>query len=337
MTDLSTTYLGLKLKNPLVPSASPLSRNVDEARRLEDGGAAALVMYSLFEEELRTEEAMLDRFLIDQSLGHAEAMGFMPAPLAYRSSLDHYLEQVHALKSALGIPVIASLNGVSLSGWVELGAELQQAGADALELNVYYVAGNAGESGADVEARYLDLLKALRAKVSLPIAMKLAPHFSSLPHFVRKLEAAGAQGVALFNRFYQPDIDLETLAVVDRLKLSTSADSLLAMRWLAILHGRTGLSLAATGGVHTAEDALKMLLAGADVAHMASALLLHGPGRLAEVLQGLQAWMEEREYASVSQLKGSLSQQHQPDPSVFARESYIRVLDSFTPPDSIRR
>lgn len=337
MIDLSTDYLGLKLKNPLVPSASPLSRNLDDARRLEDAGAAALVMYSLFEEELCTEEAMLDRFLLEQSFGNAEAMGFMPASVSYCSGLDHYLERIRALKDTLDIPVIASLNGVSLGGWVELGAELEAAGADALELNVYYVAGNAGESGAQVEARYLELLKALRAKVGLPIVMKLAPHFSSLPHFVRRLEEAGAQGVALFNRFYQPDIDLASLAVVERLSLSTSADSLLAMRWLAILHGRTRLTLAATGGVHTAEDALKMLLAGADVVHLASALLQHGPGRLAGLLQDLQAWMEAREYASLSQLKGSLSQQHQPDPSVFARESYIRVLDSFTAPASVRR
>jgi dihydroorotate dehydrogenase (fumarate) len=337
MTDLSTNYLGLELKNPLVPSASPLSRHLDDARRLEDAGAAALVMYSLFEEELRSEEAMLERFLLDQSIGNAEATGFMPAPHTYRSSLDHYLEQIHALKSALGIPVIASLNGVSLSGWVHLGAELQQAGADALELNVYYVAGNIEQSGMEVEQRYVDLLKALRAKVSLPIVMKLAPQFSSLPNFVRRLEKAGASGVSLFNRFFQPDINLETLTIVDQLKLSTSADSLLVMRWLAILFGRTRLTLAATGGVHTSDDALKMLLAGADVVHMASALLQHGPARLKEVLKGMQTWMEAREYESVRQLKGSLSQQHQKDPSVFARESYIRVLDSFTPPGSVWR
>lgn len=337
MIDLSTDYLGLKLKNPMVPSASPLSKKLDDARRLEDAGAAALVMYSLFEEELRTEEAMLDRFILEQSTGHAEAADFMPAPLAYRSGLDHYLEQIHALKSALEIPVIASLNGVSLSGWVELGAELQQAGADALELNVYYVAGDADQSGAEVESRYVDLLEALRAKVSLPIVMKLAPAFSSLPHFVRRLEGAGAQGVSLFNRFYQPDIDLERLAIVDQLRLSTPADSLLAMRWLAILYGRTRLTLAATGGVHTADEALKMLLVGADVVHMASALLAHGPARLTQVLQGIAAWMETHEYESVRQLKGSLSQQHQKDPSVFARESYIRVLDSFSPPESVWR
>lgn len=337
MIDLSTEYLGLKLKNPLVPSASPLSRHLDDARRLEDAGAAALVMYSLFEEELRSEEAMLDRFLLDQSIGNAEAMGFMPIPEGYRSSLDHYLDQIHALKSALDIPVIASLNGVSLSGWVELGAELQQAGADALELNVYYVAGNVEQSGMQVEQRYVDLLKALRAKVSLPIVMKLAPQFSSLPSFVRRLEQAGARGVSLFNRFFQPDINLENLTIVDQLKLSTSADSLLAMRWLAILFGRTRLTLAATGGVHTPDDALKMLLAGADVVHMASALLQHGPARLTEVLKGMQTWMEVREYESVAQLKGSLSQQHQKDPSVFARESYVRVLDSFSPPESVWR
>lgn len=329
MIDLSTNYLGLKLKNPLVPSSSPLSRSLDESRKLEDAGAAALVMYSLFEEELKSEETMLDRFLIDQSFGYAEAMGFMPVPGAYRNNLDHYLEQIYALKSSLEIPVIASLNGVSLSGWVNLGVELEQAGADALELNVYYVSGNVEQSGAEVEQRYLELLKSLRAKVGIPIVMKLAPYFSSLPHFVSQVEEAGAQGVSLFNRFYQPDIVLGALSVVDRLRLSTSADSLLAMRWIAILHGRTRLTLAATGGIHTLEDALKMLLAGADVLHMASALLEHGPDRLTEVLHGIRVWMEANEYESVSQMKGSLSQKHQKDPSAFARESYIRVLDSF--------
>jgi dihydroorotate dehydrogenase (fumarate) len=337
MVDLSTEYLGLKLKNPLVPSASPLSRSLEDAKRLEDAGAAAIVMYSLFEEEVRAEEAMLDRFVVDQTIGTAEAMGFMPVHPVYRSGLDHYLEQIAALKSALDIPVIASLNGVSMNGWVELGRELQQAGADALELNVYYIAGDPEQSAPVVQGRYLALLNGLRVAIKLPIVMKLSPFFSSLPHFVEQLEAAGANGVALFNRFYQPDIDLDNLAVVDRLRPSTSADSLLAMRWIAILHGRTGLSLAATGGVHTWEDALKMLLVGADVVHMASALLLHGPGRLQEVLDGMERWMTEREYKSVAQIKGSMSQQHQSDPSVFARESYIRVLDSFTPPHGVWR
>jgi dihydroorotate dehydrogenase (fumarate) len=337
MIELSTEYVGLKLKNPLVPSASPLSRTLEDAKRLEDAGAAAIVMYSLFEEEVRADEAMLDRFVVNQTIGNAEAMGFMPVHPVYRSGLDHYLEQIAVLKSALDIPVIASLNGVSLSGWVDLGKELQQAGADALELNVYYIAADIDQSGPVVQARYLTLLNALREAVSLPIIMKLSPYFSSLPHFVQQIEYAGANGVALFNRFFQPDIDLDNLAVVDRLKLSTSDDSLLAMRWIAVLYGQIDMSLAATGGVHTWQDAMKMLLVGADVVHMASALLLHGPSRLAEVLQGIHRWMEMHEYSSVAQLKGSMSQTHQADPSVFARESYIRVLDSFTPPHGIWR
>jgi dihydroorotate dehydrogenase (fumarate) len=337
MIDLSTDYLGLRLKNPLVPSASPLTRSLDNARRLEDAGAAALVMYSLFEEELREEEAMLERFLVNPGIGHAEAADFLPRNPVYRSGLDAYLEQLAALKRALAIPVVASLNGVSPSGWIELGRELQQAGADALELNVYYVAGEPADEAAAVEARYLALLEELQDTVTVPIAMKLSPYFSSLPHLLARLESGGARGVALFNRFYQQDIDLETLRVVDQPQLSTSADALLVMRWLAILHGRTGLSLAATGGVHGAADALKMLLAGADVVHMASALLLHGPRRLTEVLRGIEAWMEEREYASVAQIRGSMSQRHQNDPSVYARASYVRVLDSYTPPKSVWR
>jgi dihydroorotate dehydrogenase (fumarate) len=337
MVNLSTTYLGLKLKNPLVPSASPLSRHVDNAKRLEDAGAAALVMYSLFEEEVRAEEGMLDRFLVNQDLGSSEASGFLPAQPDYQSKLDAYLEQLARLKNSLAIPVVASLNGVSPSGWIELGRELQKAGADALELNVYYVAGEATDAAAAVESRYIDLLEELGDTVTLPIVMKLSPFFSSLPNLVQRLERAGARGVALFNRFFQPDIDLETLTVNEQPLLSTSADALLVMRWLAILHGRTNLTLAATGGVHTPADAIKMLLAGADVVHMASALLLNGPQRLVDVLKGIEKWMEEREYESVEQLKGSLSQQHQSDPSCFARASYVRVLDSYTPPKSVWR
>ena len=337
MVDLSTTSLGLRLKNPLVPSASPLSRHVDNAKRLEDAGAAALVMYSLFEEEVRADEGMFERFLMNEELGCPEARRFLPAPPGYQSKLDAYLEQLARLKRSLGIPVIASLNGISPSGWTELGRELEQAGADALELNVYYVAGEVTDAAAAVESRYVDLLEELNDAVTLPIVMKLSPFFSSLPHFVQRLERAGARGVALFNRFFQPDIDLETLTINEQPLLSTSADALLVMRWIAILHGRTSLTLAATGGVHTPADALKMLLAGADVVHMASALLLNGPQRLVEVLQGIETWMEEREYESVEQMKGSLSQKHQPDPSCFARASYVRVLDSYTPPRSVWR
>ena len=331
MIDLSTDYLGLKLKNPLVPSASPLSRDLDAALQLEDAGAAALVMYSLFEEELQAEDAMLDRFLLHADLGHAEADSFLPGHGEFQGGLERYLEHLHRLKSRLDIPVVASLNGVSLSGWVELGHALQQAGADALELNVYHVAAEMLESGAAVEARYLSLLHELRSVVSLPVVMKLPPFFSSLPHFVKQLEFAGAQGVALFNRFYQPDIDLETLCVVDRLHLSQPEEALLRIRWLSILHGRTRLTLAATGGVHGHEEALKLLLVGADVVHLASSLLQHGPARLTQILRDMERWMDEREYVSIAQLKGSMSQKNLADPSSIARASYLRVLDSFSP------
>jgi dihydroorotate dehydrogenase (fumarate) len=331
MIDLSTDYLGLKLKNPLVPSASPLSRDIDTALRLEDAGAAALVMYSLFEEELRAEDAMLDRFLLHGELGHAEAASFLPGVGEYQGGLERYLSHLHQLKRRLEIPVVASLNGVSPSGWLELGRALEQAGADALELNVYHVAADAGIAGEAVEARYVRLLEELRRVVSLPIVMKLSPFFSSLPHFVKQLERAGAQGVALFNRFYQPDIDLDRLIVVDQLHLSHPEEALLRIRWLSILHGRTRLTLAATGGVHSESEALKLLLVGADVVHLASCLLQHGPDRLTKILAAVQNWMEEKEYESVAQLKGSMSQKHLSNPSAMARASYLRVLDSFSP------
>ena len=330
MIDLSTDYLGLKLKNPLVPSSSPLSRDLDTVLRLEDAGAAALVMYSLFEEELQAEDAMLDRFLMHADLGHAEADSFLPDHGEFRGGLERYLSHLHQLKRRLEIPVVASLNGVSPSGWVELGRELELAGADALELNVYHVAADMQQSGHAVEARYLELLADLRRVVSLPIVMKLSPYFSSLPNFVKQLQTAGAQGVALFNRFYQPDIDLDEMRMTDQLHLSSADEAMLRIRWISILHGRTQLTLAATGGVHSESETLKLLLAGADVVHLASCLLKYGPGKLTDILAGLQHWMEEREYESVAQMKGSMSQQNLPDPSVVARASYLRVLDSFT-------
>ncbi len=330
MIDLSTDYLGLKLKNPLVPSASPLSRNLDTALRLEDAGAAALVMYSLFEEELQAEDAMLDRFLLHADLGHGEADSFLPNHGEFHGGLERYLSHLHQLKRRLEIPVVASLNGVSPSGWVELGRALEQAGADALELNVYHIAADSRHSCEAVEARYIELLTELRGVVSLPIAMKLSPFFSSLPHFVQQLEHAGAQGVALFNRFYQPDIDLDNLIVVDQLHLSYPDEALLRIRWLSILHGRTQLTLAATGGVHSESEALKLLLVGADVVHLASCLLQYGPDKLTEILAAMQNWMEEKEYQSVAQMKGSMSQKNLADPAAMARASYLRVLDSFS-------
>ena len=335
MPDLSTRYLGLALKNPLVPSSTPLSRDLDAILHLEDAGAAAIVMHSLFEEDVRNDERMIERFLISPDV-FGEAAGHLPAADAYQSRLDTYLEQIAALKSRLSIPVVASLNGSSLDGWVELGKEMQEAGADALELNAWYLASDPRICGEALEDHYISLLQELKGVVTIPISMKLSPFFSSLPHFVQQAETAGAAGVSLFNRFFQPDIDLANLKVVDRVQLSTSADSLLAMRWIAILRGRVQVTLAASGGVHTAADALKMLLAGADVAHMASALLLHGPQRLKEVLADLERWLEAQEYESVSQLKGSMSQRHVPDPSAFARAAYLNAIDSFSPPPGVR-
>lgn len=335
MPDLSTTYLGLALKNPLVPSSTPLSRHLDAVLHLEDAGAAAIVMHSLFEEEVRNDERMIDRFLVHPD-SFGEASGHLPAGRDYRSQLDGYLEQLQALKARLDIPVIASLNGSSLNGWVELGKEMQEAGADALELNAWFMPGDPMLGGEELEDRYLSLLGELKAVVGIPVSMKLSPFFTSLPNFVHRARQAGAAGVSLFNRFFQPDIDLASLSVVDRVQLSSSTDGLLTMRWIAILRGRTELTLAASGGVHTAEDALKMLLAGADVVHMASALLQSGPPALMEVLDGLKHWMEVREYESVSQLKGSMSQQNLPDPSAFARAAYLHALDSFTPPAGVR-
>jgi len=335
MPDLTTTYLGMALKNPLVPSSTPLSHDIDAMLHLEDAGAAAIVMHSLFEEDVRNDELMIDRFLVNPD-SFGEAAGHLPFGDHYRSKLDSYLEQIQALKSRLAIPVVASLNGSSLSGWVELGKEMQDAGADALELNAWFMPGEPRVSGEAMEDRYLALLRELKTVVTVPINMKLSPFFSSLPHFVQAAENAGAAGVSLFNRFFQPDIDLENLSVVDRVQLSTSADALLSMRWIALLRGRTGLSLAATGGVHTADDVLKMLLAGADAVHMASALLQRGPAALRDALAGLTQWMEIREYESVAQLKGSMSQQNLPDPSAFARAAYLNALNSFVPPPGVR-
>lgn len=337
MIDLSTDYLGLRLKNPLVPSASPLSKSVDSLLLLEDAGAAAVVLHSLYEEELLAEDAMTERFLLHGELNDAEASGFLPDHGNFEGSLERYLDHLRRARSRLGIPVIASLNGVTPSGWVDLGRELQLAGADALELNVYHVAADPLEGGEAVEARYVALLTELRRVVDIPVVMKLSPFFSSLPHFVKRLEAAGAAGVALFNRFFQPDIDLQTLEMVDQLHLSSREEALLRIRWIAILRSHTNLTLAATGGVYGYEEAMKLLLAGADVVHLASCLLEHGPGHLARILQDMQGWMADGEYESVAQLKGSMCQKNLRDPSALARQSYIRVLDSFTPRPGVWR
>ncbi|RIZ70692.1 MAG: dihydroorotate dehydrogenase-like protein [Methylococcales bacterium] len=337
MVDLSTHYLGLKLANPLVPSASPLSKDIDSARRLEDAGASALVMYSLFEEKIVAEQQQMQRFLYEQAIGHGEADSFHPRSHLIKTYQEHYLEQVQKLKSALTIPVIASLNGTSLSGWLEYGLQLQQAGADALELNIYHLAANAEDSSEVVENRYLTILQTLKAQVNIPITMKLSSQFSSPLHFAKRLEAAGACGVVLFNRFYQPDINLESLEVVPTLELSSSSEALLRIRWAALLYGRTQLSLAVTGGFHQSSDVIKALLAGADVVHLCSVLLKHGVGRLSEILSELEQWLDEHDYQSIEQLKGSVSQQHAIDPSAYERANYVQVLDNYSSPAGVLR
>jgi len=334
MVDLTSEYLGLKLKNPLVPSASPLTGELDSARQLEDAGAAAIVMPSLL---IEYEFAHMERFFHQQAIGHAEAETFHPIPDNYQTYQEEYLEHLQNLKSTLAIPVIASLNGTTPDGWINYGKELQEAGADALELNVYYLAANLEENSQSVEQRYVEVLHALKEHVTIPVTMKLSAHFSALVSMVKQLELAGASGVALFNRFYQPDINIETLQVEPKLELSTSAESLLRIRWTAILYGQTRCNIAVTGGLHTYEDVLKALFAGADVTHLCSALLQNGTQHLSLLLQQISEWLERNEYSSVKQLKGSISQQHAIDPAAFERANYISVLDSYSHPSGVLR
>jgi dihydroorotate dehydrogenase (fumarate) len=336
MADMRVNYLGLDLKNPLVASASPLSRELDSARHLEDAGAAAIVMYSLFEEQIMAEERQYERFIQNQSLGHGEASSFLPDQPGYQGSLDKYLGQLQSLKTHLEIPVIASLNGVSEKGWVEYGRELQQAGADALEINVYYVAAEVLESGAEVEQRYMDVVAHLKRAVSIPVSVKLSPQFSSPVHLVDQLQQAGAGAVVIFNRFYQSDINLESLEVEPRLQLSSPYESLLRVRWAAMLRGALDVDLAVTGGFHESADIIKALLAGANVVQLCSVLLQHGPQRLAELLAAVEQWLDQKEYDSVRQMQGSLSYRKAANPAAWERENYLSVLDSFTPPPGVR-
>ena len=337
MVDLTTEYLGLKLAHPLVPSASPLSKYLDSAKKLEDAGASALVLSSLFEEKIEAEMQQMERFFYGQGIGYGEADSFHPVPDQILTYQEQYLEHLELLKSALNIPVIASLNGISLGGWIEYGQALQQAGADALELNIYHLAADITESSEAVETRYLDILRELKSKVTIPLTLKLGPQFSSPIHFAQRLQEAGADGIAIFNRFYQPDIDLESLQVVPKLELSTAAEALLRIRWTAMLYGRVKLSLAVTGGFHETSDVIKALLAGADVVHLCSVLLSGGVGRLSQIHKELTEWLEVHEYESISQMKGSVSQQHSIDPSVYERANYVQVLDSYSPSSGVLR
>jgi dihydroorotate dehydrogenase (fumarate) len=329
--DLTTTYLGMTLSNPLVPSASPLSKSVDMAKELEDAGASAIIMYSLFEEAITAEEEGVARFVVEQSTGFAEASDFLPDWQDYSTGLDQYLENLRQLKESLEVPIIASLNGVTPGGWLSHARRLEEAGADALELNVYYIAADIDQSGSEVEERYLELLRQLKAELQIPINMKLSPSFSSVGNMVRRLAGAGADGVALFNRFYQPDINIDSMRLQPSLHPSTSAEALLAMRWVAILYGRINhLSIGATGGIHTAEDAIKLLLAGADVVHLCSTLLKNGAPQIGRILTGIQDWMEEQGFESVDDFRGRVSALSIANPAELERANYVNILDSYS-------
>jgi dihydroorotate dehydrogenase (fumarate) len=327
MADLRTRYLGLDLRSPLVASSSPLTGTLEGLVRLEAAGAGAVVLPSLFEEDLAEETRQVDALLATGATG-AEARASHPDQAGYGAGPAAYLALVEQARQALSIPVIASLNGVSRSGWVRYAARLEQAGADAIELNIYYVSSRPGSSASEVEWHYLDVVRSVRQAIGIPLAVKLSPYFSSLANLAGQLVEAGAGGLVLFNRFYQPDLDIEALEVVPSLELSSSTELRLPLRWIAILHRRFGVSLAASTGVHTAEDLAKVLLAGADVAMMTSALLRNGPDHLRSLEVGLRDWMDGHRYGTVDQFRGRLSQRSVPDPAAFERANYIKTLAS---------
>jgi len=329
MIDLSTTYLGLKLKNPLVVSASPLSEEIGNIRRMEDAGAAAVVLHSLFEEQIAVDSRELDRSLSAGTESFAESLTYFPDMTTYNLGPEGYLEHLRKAKAAVSIPLIGSLNGISTGGWIEYAKKIEEAGADALELNIFHIPTDPEMNGEQVERMYLELAANVKASVRIPLAVKLSLYFSSMVNMARRLDQVGVNGLVLFNRFYQPDFDLEKLEVVPNLILSTSYEFLLRLHWVAILYGHVRADLAVTGGVHTALDVLKAMMAGARVAMMTSALLKHGIEHLAKVRSDLVAWMEEHEYESVRQMQGSMSQQSVADPAAFVRANYVRVLSSY--------
>ena len=329
MVDLTTNYLGLALKNPLVPSSSPLTGDFDSVKKLEDAGASALVLPSLFEEDIEHEAMLMHQYLDHQAIGFAEADSFLPASREYQSKLDGYLDSIERYTSELSIPVIGSLNGVTPGGWIAHARELQDAGCDALEINAYYIAANIEETSLQVEQRYVQILEEVKKIVTIPVTMKLSSQFTSPGNFIKRLEKKGAAGAVMFNRFYQPDINLETLEAVPKVHLSTSYESLLRIRWIALLRNRVTLSLAATGGIHTGLDVVKALLVGADVTYLCSVLLHHGVDRLGIIKDELVEWMEINEYESVEQLKGSISYDNAINPAAFERANYRDVLDSY--------
>ncbi len=331
MVDLSTTYLGLNLRNPLVASASPLSKHVDSVKRMEDAGVSAVVMYSLFEEEIIHESEELNYHLEQGTESFPEALTYFPDLEYGNLAPEQYLELLRKLKASVGIPVIASLNGSTLGGWEHYAKLMEQAGADALELNLYFVPTDLRLQAQALESGYIDLVKTIRSQIKIPLAVKLGPNFSSLPNFAVNLANAGANGLVLFNRFYQPDLDIETMEVLPNLELSTSSELRLPLRWIAILYSRVKTDFALTSGVHTPEDVVKAVMAGANVAMTASALLHNGTDYARILLRGVSEWMDKYEYDSIGQMRGALSQKNVQDPAAFERVNYMKILNTFNP------
>jgi len=327
---LHTKYLGLDLKNPLVASSGPLTGRIDTLKKLEEAGAAAVVLPSLFEEEIVREGVEIAMLYDYQNEGFGEAQTYLPEMENYNTGPETYLQLVRQAKQSLTIPVIGSLNGTSNGGWIQYGKMIEEAGADALELNIYYLAADPEMTAQQVEKQYLELVASVRGAVSIPLAVKVGPFFSSMANMAKRLFHAGADGLVLFNRFIQPDIDLDTLTVESRLVLSSRDELWLPLRWIAILRSYFDQSLAATRGVHTSEDVIKLLLAGADVTMTTSGVLKHGPGLISDLLVGLRTWLEEKEYVSVEQMKGSMSQRNSPDPAAFARVNYVKTIQSYS-------
>jgi dihydroorotate dehydrogenase (fumarate) len=329
MIDLATRYLGLRLSSPLVASSSPLCESVDNIRKMEDAGAAAVVLHSLFEEQLDVESTHLDRYLAHGAESYAEALDYFPDLTGYNLGPDGYLEHVRRAKDAVGIPIIGSLNGVSTGGWIEFAKRIEQAGADALELNVYYVPTDPLLTGLQVERMYTDLVRDVKASVSIPVAVKLGHSFTALANVARHLDLVGVDGLVLFNRFYLPDFDLERLEVTPRLALSSPHELLVRLHWVAILYGHVTADLAVTGGVHGSAQVLKAMMAGARVAMMTSALLQNGIGYLSRVRADVIDWMDVHEYASIAQMQGSMSYRSVAEPAAFERANYMKVLSSY--------
>lgn len=326
--DLSTTYLGLHLPHPLMPGASPLVDDLDSVKRLEDGGAAAIVMHSLFEEQLAMQQAACDHLLDFDEHAYARAFAAFPALKRFALDPDEYLEQIRRIKETTALPLIASLNGVSPGKWLGFATQMEQAGADALELNIYYLPTDPWQSGSEVEAAAVAMLRALKTRLTIPVAVKLSPYYSALVHFARQLGAAGADGLVLFNRFYQPDIDPDEREVVHRLRLSDPRELLLRLRWIAILSGSVGFSLAVSGGVHSGLDAIKAVMAGAHGVQLVSALLQRGPGHLAMVRDEMARWLDRHGYDSLGRIRGVMDLRSGPNPRIYERANYLEILNS---------